>query len=201
MSLVPATLQSSLVSIFSAMGNMSEGGDSYLAREMALAVKTFILTGAIATVDSGAASAGSYVGAGVGIMSIDNSALESALFDIFKEGYEDSDLADEIAFAIDDACTSDNVISIVSTGVLTTPAGVSSPLVANCGGSFTSSKSVISSLLVSCFSVMGSMPEGGDAYLALQLSLAIHAYMLAGIIDNAMDAPVFVSGSGVGKIV
>jgi len=198
MALVPATLQTAVSAIFNAMNNMPEGGDTYCAEQMAVALKTFILTGQVATVDSGAAPAGSYTGAGIGTMTIDSDTLADDLESTFTAGYNNNDLADHMATDIDNACKADNIVKVTSTGTVVIPGGTS-PFSGQGEGKFTGAKATIASALQSCFAAMNNMTTGGNEYYAAQLAVAFNAYLIAGSISVTLKTP-FVSGSGSGKI-
>lgn len=199
MALVSTTLQSAFLAIYNAMDSMTEGGNAYMASGTAKAIKTFILTGQVSTTDTGAALAGSYTGAGVGIMTIDADALTADLQDTFEATYANDDLADHIATDIDNACKVDNIVKTVSTGNVVIPAGGTSPFSGPGEGSFTGAKALIASTLKACFSAMNNMTSGGNAYMAAQFALAVYSYLIAGAISVTLKAP-FVSGSGTGSI-
>jgi hypothetical protein len=199
MALVPTTLETALAQVFNAMNNMTEGGDAYCAEQMAAALKTFTITGQVATVDSGAAPAGSYTGAGVGTMTIDADSLSDDLESTFNAKYNNDDLADHMATDIDTACKSDNTVKITSTGTVVIPSGGTSSFSGPGEGKFTGAKAEIASTLKTCFAAMNNMATGGNEYYASQLAAAYNAYLAAGTINVTLKPP-FVSGSGKGKI-
>jgi hypothetical protein len=199
MALVAATLETALKAIFAAMNTMSSGGDDYCAEQTALAIKAFILTGQAATVDSGAAPAGAYVGSGAGTMAIDADALKSALKSTFDAAYDNDGLAARMADDIDNACKADNTVSTTSTGTVTTSSGATAPFSGPGHGKFSGSKSAIETALQSCFSAMNNMGSGGNDYFAAALASAIDSYLKAGTVSVALQAP-FVSGSGSGAM-
>jgi hypothetical protein len=199
MALVSTTLQTALMAIFNAMNNMSEDGDAYCAKQMAAALKTFALTGQAATVDSGAAPAGSYTGAGVGTMAIDADSLADDLENTFNAKYNNDDLADHLAADIDAACKADNAVKTASTGTVAIPSGGASPFSGPGEGKFTGTKATIASALKTCFAAMNTMAGGGNELYAAQLAIAADAYLKAGAITVQLKPP-FVSGSGSGKI-
>jgi len=200
MALVSTTLQTAFSAIFSAMNNMAGGGDAYCAKQMAAAIKTFILAGQVATTDTGAASAGSYAGAGIGTMTIDNAQLEEDLLSTFDAKYGDNDLAENMAIDIDNACKADDTVQATSTGTVTTPVGATSPFSGSSIGKFKGMKSLISAPLETCFSTMAEMQTGGNELFAQVLAAAMDAYLKAGSISINLDVPPFVSGSGSGGI-
>jgi hypothetical protein len=199
MALIPSALQTNFIAVFTAMNDIAEGGDDYCAAEMASSIKTYILAGQTLTVDSGAAPAGSYAGAGVGVMTINDSQLKDDLLATFKAWYGDGDLADHIAADIDNACKADNTVHGTSSGIVTTGSGVTIPFSGPAVGKFTGTKTLISAPLKACFQSMAEMPSGGNQLYAAQLAAAIDAYLKAGTISVQLKPP-FVSGSGSGKI-
>jgi hypothetical protein len=199
MAFEPATLQANLLAIFLAMNAMSEDGDGYCATEMADAIKTFILTGIVNTTDTGAATAGSYAGAGVGTMTIDKDSLMDDLFTTFTAGYTNDGIADHMANDIDNACKEDNTVVTVSSGTVTSSLGVTSPFSGPGKGKFSGDKSIISIALKACFTAMNGMSAGGNELYALQLATAVNSYLTGGNINVDLQAP-FLSGSGKGKI-
>jgi hypothetical protein len=199
MALVVGTLQADLLSIFLSMNDKKEGGDEYQAEKMSEAIKKFILAGQTSTSDSGVAPAGNYKGAGVGVMTIDDSQLKDDLLATFEAKYGDDDLADHMAADIDTACAADDTVEETSTGTVTTGSGATSPFFGPAVGKFAGTKTLISLPLKACFKSMTGMMEGGNQYYAARLATAIDAYMKAGTISVELKPP-FISGSGSGKI-
>jgi hypothetical protein len=199
MALVVSTLQADLLTIFLAMKDKEKGGDEYQATQMATVIKKYILTGKTSTSDSGAAPAGSYTGAGVGTMTINDSQLKDDLLATFEAKYGDDDLADHMATDIDSACAADDTVSETSSGTVTTGSGAKVPFSGPAIGKFAGKKTLISNPLKDCFQSMIRMPDGGNQYYAAQLAAAVDAYMKAGTILVQLKPP-FVSGSGSGKI-
>jgi hypothetical protein len=199
MALPAATLQSDILTAFLAMNGIEEGGNEYQAEKVARAIKKYILAGQTSTIDSGAAPAGSYSGAGIGVMTIDDSPLKDDFLATFEAGYGDDDLADHIATDIDNACKADNTVQETSSGTVTTGSGATVSFSGPAGGKFSGDKSLISTPLKACFKSMTGMLEGGNQLYAARLSAAIDAYMKAGTIAVQLKSP-FVSGSGSGTI-
>ena len=199
MAFVATTLQADLLTAYLAMNSIEEGGNEYQAKKVAQAIKTFILTGQTVTEDTGAAPAGSYKGAGIGVMTIDASQLEDDLLATFNAKYGDDDLADHIATDIDNACKADNTVQETSSGTVTIPAGGTSPFSGPAVGKFAGTKSLISTPLKACYKSMTGMLAGGNELYAQMFSVAVDAYMKAGTISVQLK-PQFLSGSGSGKI-
>jgi hypothetical protein len=199
MAMVPLTLQTALTTIFLAMNDITEDGDGYKAAEMAKAIKTFILTGRVSTTDAGAAPAGSYTGAGVGTMTIDADVLSDDLLTTFTAGYTNDGLADHIATDIDNACSEDGIVKIISTGTVVIPAGGTSPFSGPGEGKFSGIKASIATSLKAYFSAMNEMAAGGNEYYASMFAQALHAYLSAGVI-NVILKSLFESGAGAGAI-
>jgi hypothetical protein len=198
MALVKTTLEARLRQIFASMRDGSKD-DAWMAAQISDAIKTYILTGEAATTDAGAAPAGSYAGAGSGTMTIDKDNLKSDLQSTFEAAYENAALAAHMAADSDKACKADNTVSTISTGLVTTPSGASSPFSGPGQGKFAGTKATIENILKACFSTMNGMSSGGDDYLAAQIASAVDSYLKAGSISVALKPP-FASGSGKGTI-
>ena len=188
MALIPQTFAADLISIFSAMDNILDGtGDEYQAEKMATAIKIFILTGQVATVDAGTLSGNTYSGAGNGIMTIDEESLKDDLQPTFEAKYSNDQLAAQMATDIDNACKADDTVTTTNSG----GSGL---------GKFTGDKSIIENILKACFSTMnGMMSGGGNEYYAAQLSMAVETYLKDGDITVTLLPP-FSAGAGTGKI-
>jgi hypothetical protein len=202
MAFASAKLETKLKAIYAAMDAITDGtGNDYQAREVAKALKEFILTGQTSTVDSGATPAGSYAGKGTGTMTIDADMLESALKTTFAKESDNPTLAANIATDIDNACKADNTVSETSSGIVTTGSGATSNFSGPAIGKFSGDKSKISVPLAACFETMnGMMQGGGNDYHAAQFTSALHTYLKSGTISVTLKAPPFASGSGSGVI-
>jgi hypothetical protein len=198
MALVKTTLETRLKQIFASMQDGSKD-DAWMAAQVSDAIKTYILTGQAVTADTGVAPAGSYAGAGVGTMTINKDNLKSDLQSTFEAAYENDALAAHMADDSDNACKADNTVSTTSTGVVTTPAGVSSPFSGPGQGKFAGTKATIENILKACFSAMNNMSSGGDDYLAAQIASAMDSYLKAGSVSVTLKSP-FASGFGKGTI-
>jgi hypothetical protein len=201
MAFVPKTLETKLKAIYAAMDNiMDRTGNDYQAKEVAKAIKEYILTGKTSTTDSGTASGGSYSGKGTGTMTIDADILEKYLKITFAAGSDNPTLATNMATDIDNVCKIDNTVSETSSGTVTTSSGATSSFSGPAIGKFTGDKTKISVPLASCFEAMNSMMSGGgNDYYAAQFSTALTDYLNAATIAVQLEKP-FISGSGSGKI-
>jgi hypothetical protein len=199
MALPVATLQSDILASFLAMNDMVEGGDEYQAEKVSQAIKKYILAGQTSTSDSGSAPAGSYVGAGIGVMTIDDAQLKADLQATLEAAYGDNELAEHMATDIDAACAADNTVQETSSGTVTTGSGATVNFSGPAVGKFSGDKSLISTPLKACFQSMIGMLDGGNQFYAARLSAAIDNYMKKGTISVQLKSP-FVSGSGSGKI-
>jgi hypothetical protein len=201
MALVPATFEKDLKTIYAAMDSIMDGsGNDYQAKEVAKAIKKYILTGQTSTTDLGAAPAGSYSGKGTGTMTIDANALESALKITFGAGSDNPTIAANMATDIDNACKADDTVSEISSGTITTSSGATSGFSGSAIGKFIGAKTKIATPLTVCFEAMnGMMTGGGNDYYAAQFAAALTDYLIAGTITVQLKPP-FSSGSGKGKI-
>lgn len=211
MALVDKTLETAILSVFNSMSSMTSGGDAYCAKNMANAIKTYILTATASSIDSGTVSStSSYVGEGTGqpgCFVIDNSSLESDLKEVFEnQETTDNEIADGIANAVHSACTKSRIISLNTVGVLTPPSPATpiDPYYGTGKGTFSGSKTVISNKLKGIsgtkgtFEKMREMTSGGDALFAKDLASAIGDYLRGGRISVVLDLPI--TGSGLGSV-
>jgi hypothetical protein len=185
MPLVKTTLETKLKQIFQTMQDGSKD-DAWMAAQVSDAIKTYVLTGIVSTADTGAAPAGSYAGAGVGAMTINKDNLKSDLQSTFEAAYENNALAAHMATDSDTACKADNTVSTTSTGLVTTPVGVSSPFSGPGQGKFAGAKAAIENILKACFSAMNNMSSGGDDFLAAQFATAVDSYLKAGSLSTTL---------------
>ena len=190
------TLQTSILNAFLAMNDMTSGGDTYCANELAKAIDVFIKTGVVSTTDSGTVSGAEYSGHGTGSMSINVTSLESDLYDAFTaENLTNDTLADGIATAVHDACTASNTIKTSTSGTIKTSSG-SSSYSGTGKGTFSGTKATISKALKTAFESMNSLTSGGNEVFAAALATSISAYFLAGSVSVTLDTPIVGSGSG-----
>jgi hypothetical protein len=197
MALTKSALETTLKSMFAAMTDGSKT-DAWMASQIAAEIKTYILTGQVSTTDTGTAPAGAYAGAGSGSMAIDNDNLGSALKTTFEAAYGNDDLAAHGAADINAACMAGDTVSTNTKGMVTTPAGASSPLAGTGKGKFTGAKATIETTLKACFASMNTMTQGGDDYFAAQLAGAVDAYLKAGSVSVTLQSPL--TGTGAGAI-
>jgi hypothetical protein len=201
MALNVSKLENDLLNTFTAMNTITDGsGNEYFAEQMAAAVFDFALSGQTATVDSGTTPAGTYAGAGAGTMSVSAADLKALLKLTFENCNDNNALADDIADNSDGVCAADNTVSETSNGIVTTASGAVSAFSGTAIGKFTGAKSILSGLLSVCFTAMNSMTEGGNEYLARQMSAAYNTYFTQGSIAVTLKVPPFASGSGSGSI-
>ena len=203
MALVDTTLQTALFTLFNAMSGMTSGGDIYMAKNTAVAIKTFVLTAQVSTVDAGLVSVVNvYAGNGTGspgCFVIDSDSLESDLYETFtKENTSESEIADGIADAIDSACSQEDIISTTTSGTLTPPPPATpiSPYTGTGKGTFNGSKSIISEKLLQTFTQMKTMTSGGDLLFATDFAKAVGDYLRGGTVSVELDTPIVGSGSG-----
>jgi hypothetical protein len=190
-----STLEAALKAIFLAMQDGSKT-DAWMAEKMAAAIKEYILTGQVATTDTGTAPAGAYAGAGSGTMTINKDDLEEDFTETFESTEVNSFLAEHMATDIDAASSEDDTVDTDTKGTVTTPAGAASGFAGKGKGKFAGSKGTIQTLLNACFEIMNTMSVGGDDYLAAQIATAVDTYLKAGAISTTLQAPLAGSGSG-----
>lgn len=199
MALVQAVLQSDLQDIFSYMKD-NETDDDYIVDELSDALKSFIESGTVTTVDAGSASGGVYAGAGSGSISADTSGFSSSLKGVISamktmQSGGDAYFANGFQTAFLSLITACEV-KVNSVGTVTTPAGVVTPYTTSMSGTIVcAGASAMGSALSGVFSSMGSMQEGGDNYLATQLSALVYTTVIAGVI-TVQDSAKMITGAG-----
>jgi hypothetical protein len=202
MALVDSTLETALFTIFSNMNNIKDNGDRYMAKNVALAIKNFVLTATVSTTDVGTVSGtSSYSGKGTGEQGcfvIDDSQLETDLFNAFtKENVTDEDIKNDMATSINDALSESNIISTSTSGKLTSPSGVVSDYSGTGKGTFSGAKTIISNKLSDTFAEMRKVKSGGNELFAKDLAEAIGDFIRNGTITVQLDTPI--TGTGVGS--
>jgi len=199
MALIVSTLKDDL---FSAFRSMSNGDNKVYSQKVSAAVKKYAESGSIATVDKGTVSAGAYVGAGTGKITVDESICEKIVYaacttmDGMKSGGNDY-LAERLTSGIHTMVSAGEVKTDV-TGTVTS-GGSSSPLGGKATGKMTGVPAPMQTAFTTAFNSMDSMKSGGDEYKAQQVSIAIDAYLKAATANtNGSGA---ISGSaGTGKM-
>ena len=211
MALIDSTLQTAIMTVFNSMNGMTSGGDRYMAKNLALAIKNFILTATATSTDAGTVSGTSvYVGSGSGVpgcFSIDNTVLEDDFYSTFTaENVTDTDIANGIADSINSACSESNIISMSTSGTLTPPPPATpiSPYTGTGKGTFSGDKTIISNKFLGILGVKGTfqkmkeMTSGGDALFAADFASAVGDYLRGGVVNVTLDSPI--TGSGVGSV-
>ena len=200
MALNQAKLQADILKVCLDMNDIKDNsGNCFMAEGFARAIADYISQGQTSTQDAGVAPGGIYAGAGVGTMVIAESDLADALVATFEAGFGNDDLAEHIAGDTDAILSADDTVSETSTGIVTTPSGVTSPFAGPAVGSFTGDKKGITTILKACFSAMNRLSEGGNEKFALDFATAIHLYMTSGAINVELQVP-FMAGTGSGVI-
>lgn len=201
MSLVLSTLKTSLENAFSAMKSDSSGSNRNFAKNISKAVADYAESGYISTVDAGTVSAGVYAGKGSGSITVDSSVMEEIVFGV-AEGMNstpsggDNALASGIASGAKAMITA-GTVNTTSTGTVTPPGSSSSPFAGSCLGVMSFDDTSVKTALVSAFSSMAGMSEGGDSVFALQMATAIDAGLKAGTATvNGLGNLAGATGSG-----
>ena len=194
MSLNQDTLKNNLLSVFR---NMTDGDDSYFAKEVSKKVANYAKSGSIMTTDAGTVSAGVFAGLGNGSISVDSTVCEKIVFaacNAMSKMSEGGDVyfAAQLALGIDSMMSAGTVNTTVK-GTVTPPSGTPAILAGTAKGTFTGVSVTLQSGFLAAFNVMANMKSGGDEYLAGQMAATITAYLKAGVI--ATQGQVVLSGS------
>lgn len=183
MSLVQDTLKKNLLNAFE---NMTDGDDSYFAKNVSSKIADFAESGNITTVDAGTISAGVFAGSGSGQISVDSSVCEKvikAACETMQKMTEGGNayLAEKMATGINSMMSVGTVKTDVK-GTVTTPSGATSAVSGSAKGTFTGVSATLQSGFLAAFNAMDSMTENGDEYLAEQMASVIATYLKAGVI-------------------
>jgi hypothetical protein len=192
---------SSLVSALKGVFNDMSGDDRKFSDGFAAAVKDYAESGVIATTDKGTVSAGEFVGAGEGGITVTASDCADIVYAgtqaMLKVG-GNSVLAAKMAEGVDTMIASGVVETDVS-GICTPPSGSSFTLSGSAEGTMTGVPAPMEAAFFSAFEAMNPMSEGNNDYMAVQCATAIDSYLIKAVADTkGKDA---LSGSvGVGKM-
>lgn len=197
MALNKTKLQNDFYDIFDTMNHIYKNGEEYMATRCADVIDEYISNGLASTVDSGTGSvSGAYVGNGTGTMKINASNLRNLLLNTILNTKNNDELAQKLASNIHIVCTSANTISTTTKGTTTPPTGTTQPDAGVGRGSFTSTSSIISSKLRTCFLTMDKLSKGGNMYFAQEWANAIDNYMKSGMVNVILQPPMSGVGSG-----
>lgn len=185
MSLVQDTLKKNLLNVFE---NMTDGDDSYFAKNVSSKIAEFAESGSITTLDAGTVSAGVFAGSGSGSISVKSSICEN----IIKTACEamqkmteggNAYLAGKMAEGINSMMSAGTVKTDVK-GTVTTPSGATSAVNGSAKGTFAGLSTTLQSGFLATFNKMDSMTENGDEYLAKEMASVITTYLKAGVITT-----------------
>lgn len=201
--------KTALNAVFTAMNTESNATNNFAANGIFDALKGFISSGVITTVDTGTVGGGSYSGTGTGAMNLDGTNLKNDLKNLF-DSMESDDYGEdrELQFSIDfatalkSALTQENIISFVTAGTITV-SGVESPYSGTGKGSFVDTGfAALQGGLYACFNAMKTQTGSSDNpndYFAAQLSNLLLSYLTSGVINSVLDSPL--TGAGIGGII
>ena len=194
MSLNQDTLKNNLLSVFR---NMTDGDDSYFAKEVSKKVANYAESGSIMTTDAGTVSAGVFAGSGNGSINVDSTVCEKIVYAACNTMSKmsaggDVYFAAQLALGIDSMMSVGTVNTAVK-GTVTPPSGTPVILAGTAKGTFTGVSTTLQGGFLAAFNAMANMKSGGDEYLAGQMATTITAYLKAGVITT--QGQVALSGS------
>ena len=185
MSLNQKALKDNLLSVFQ---KMTDGDDSYFAKQVSAKIADYVESVSITTVDAGSVSAGVFAGSGIGSISVDSTVCEKivnaaceTMVNMTTGG--DDHLAEKLANGINTMMLAGKVNASV-TGTVTSPSGVASPLAGKAKGTFTGVSATLQSGFSAAFTAMQNMSENGNSYLAGEIAQAVTEYLKAGMIST-----------------
>ena len=187
MSLATSTLKNDLLSLFEDMARDTSGDNSVFSEGVSSAIKDFIETASVTTVDAGTISAGAFVGTGTGTISADATECESiiqaaceAMVEMTSGG--NSYLAERIEAGVQ-AMSDAAVVSCDVTGTVTTTTGTTSTVTGSATGSIACSYDLAGDL-EAVFEAMVDMTSGGAEYMAAGMAAACEAFVLSGVVST-----------------
>ena len=198
MSLDSSKLKNNLLDVFN---NMTDGDDSYFAKEVSAKIADYAESGTIATIDAGTIPAGVFAGSGNGSISLESSICEKIIYAACKAMAAmntggNAYLAAQMALGIDTMMLAGEVKTTV-TGTVTTPSGATSPTGGSAKGTFTGVSATLQSGFLAAFNSMDNMTENGNEYLAGQIATTVTTYLKAGVIVTSGQGTISGSvGSG-----
>jgi hypothetical protein len=203
MALIVPAYRNDLISIFDFMYNTRDSDDKIFSEKFSAAAKEYAESGDITTADAGGVPSGAYVGTGTGKITVDDSICENIVYAACLAVYRmdeggDEYLATQSAAGID-AMIAAGVVKTNVTGVVTPPNGYSYPLNGTATGNMVGVPAPMRAAFLAAFNVMYRMDEGGDEYLAQQMSAAVDAYLKAGVVTTKGDAQL-TGSTGTGKM-
>jgi hypothetical protein len=192
---------SDFVSALKSVFNDMSGDDRKFSDGFAAAVKDYAESGTIVTADAGTVSAGEFVGAGEGGITVTASDCADLVYagtrTMLETGGNDV-LAAEMAEGVDAMITGGKVETEVS-GICTPPSGSPFTLSGAAEGTMTGLPAPMEAAFFSAFEAMNAMSEGNNDYMADQCAAAVDNYLTEAVIETeGKDA---LSGSaGTGKM-
>lgn len=185
MSLNQNMLKNNLLSVFM---NMKDGDDSYFAEQVSAKIAEYVKSGNVMTADAGTVPTGVFTGSGSGMMDVDSSVCEAIVNAACKAMSKmssggDAYFAAQLALGIDSMMLAGEIKTTVIGSVMM-PTGTLSPLSGTAKGVFAGIIATLQSGFVTAFNTMASMSEGGDEYLAGQMSTIITAYLKTGVVTT-----------------
>jgi hypothetical protein len=200
MALIVSTLQDDLLAAFQ---SMTDGDNSVFADKVSTAVKKYAESGMVTTTDAGAIAAWAFVGTGTGGVTCDATACKGMLLaacnamNNMRQG-GNAYLAEQMASAIHAMILAGQVKTDVI-GQVTPPGSSPVPMSGKAVGTMTGVAASMATAFLAAFNNMDNMTSSGDDYMAGQMAQAIHAYLIASVV-NTQGSAALLGSVGVGKI-
>jgi hypothetical protein len=197
MSLPFSAFENALKVVFNDMS----GDDRKFSDGFAAAVKDYAESGTIATEDAGTVSAGAFMGAGQGSITVEASDCADIVYAgtraMLGTGGNDV-LAAKMAEGVDTMIASGKAVTDVS-GTCTPPSGSPFSLSGSAEGAMTGVPAPMEAAFFSAFEAMNAMSEGSNDYMAVQCTKAVNDYLTKAVV-NTKGKDALSGSSGTGKI-
>lgn len=190
MPFVPTVLQTTLTALFN---SMKDGDSTIFANGIASAITTFVSTGSVVTVDTGAVAGGTFAGSGSGTLVVTPTQCATTIknaCDTMKnmESGGDDFLAEKIGEGLKQMADNGTVTTVVS-GVLTPPPPATpAPFAGSASGSIKCSETALVSSLKMLFREMYSKKDDegydGNSEFAKKLATEINTFWISGVIST-----------------
>jgi hypothetical protein len=202
MSLNVQTLTDDLLAAFR---SMTDGDNKIFSEKVSKAMDNYTETGTINTTDSGAISAGTFVGKGSGNNTTDDSICEKIVYaacnamNTMTAG-GNAYLAARLAIGIHSMVIQGEVKTNVIGTVTPPPPGSPFPMSGMAkGNQVSTAMAAMQASFLAAFTTMDAMTEGGDEYMAQQIATAVDVYLKSAVVNTQGQGPL-AGSAGVGAM-
>jgi hypothetical protein len=190
--------------LLAAFRSMTDGDNKVFSEKVSKATDDYTETGAIATTDAGAVSAGAFTGKGSGNNTTEDSICEkivyaacNAMNNMMAGG--NAYLAEQLALGIHSMVIQGEVKTNV-TGTVVPPGSPPVPMSGSAKGTqMGTAMAAMQASFFATFTAMDTMTDGGDEYMAQQIATAVDVYLKSAIVNTQGQGPL-AGSAGVGAM-